>query len=284
MSSIQRFTAGSWSEALELLYQDSWAEDIGRFRSPFVFRGVADATWPLETSLMRLGGPYPQLERHLLRNFVKYAHGQVSDRDSTWFWLTLGQHHGLPTRLLDWTHSPLAGLHFATSNLDHFDRDGAVWIVDYAKLNTQTPQLLADALEAEGCQIFTTEMLTELESPQRSQRSANLVQTEMNITSLDDFDALSEEDFLIFFEPPSLDDRVVNQFALFSVMSNVSRPVDDFLAQHPECARVVVIPSQLKPEIRDKLDLANINERVLFPGLDGLSSWLRRHYSTFPRA
>jgi len=44
-------------------------------------------------------------------------------------------------------------------------------------------------------------------------------------------------------------------------------------------ARKIIIPASLKWEVRDKLDQANINERVLFPGLDGLSRWLKRHYS-----
>ncbi|HDI59682.1 MAG TPA: FRG domain-containing protein, partial [Desulfobacteraceae bacterium] len=52
-----------------------------------------------------------------------------------------------------------------------------------------------------------------------------------------------------------------------------------WLCQYPRICRRIVIPAALKWEIRDKLDQAGITERVLFPGLDGLSCWLKRHYS-----
>ena len=55
--------------------------------------------------------------------------------------------------------------------------------------------------------------------------------------------------------------------------------LSDWLSHHPELFRKIIIPAHLKREIRDKLDQANINERMLFPGLDGLSQWLTRYYS-----
>ena len=61
-------------------------------------------------------------------------------------------------------------------------------------------------------------------------------------------------------------------------MSSPSAHLDEWLGQHPELRRKVRVPAKLKWEIRDNLDQANINERVLFPGLDGLSRWLARYY------
>ena len=61
-------------------------------------------------------------------------------------------------------------------------------------------------------------------------------------------------------------------------MSSPTATLDVWLEEHPELCRRVLIPAALKWEIRDKLDQANVNERVLFPGLDGLSRWLARYY------
>jgi len=96
--------------------------------------------------------------------------------------------------------------------------------------------------------------------------------------SLHEFDRLSRTPFVLFLEPPSLDPRIVNQFALFSLMSSADASLAEWLEAHPDLAQRIVIRAALKWEIRDKLDQANVNERVLFPGLDGLSAWLTRYY------
>jgi hypothetical protein len=96
--------------------------------------------------------------------------------------------------------------------------------------------------------------------------------------TLEAFDRLAPRPFVVFLEPPSLDRRIANQFALFSLMSSPEARLDHWIAGHGTMARRIVIPASLKWEVRDKLDQANINERVLFPGLDGLSRWLTRYY------
>jgi hypothetical protein len=249
----------SWSDLQEQLFAESWKEELGLFRSDFAFRGCSHATADLRSSLSRLGGDAEELERHLLRNFRKYAARDAVPIDSPWNWLALGQHHGLPTRLLDWTYSPYVALHFATYNLEPFDRDGAVWMVDYVQLHQLLPRRLRESLDEEGANVFSTEMLGEA------------------VTDLPDLTRLGQ-DFVLFVEPPSFDERIVNQYALFSLMSRPETALDDWLGEHPDMWRKLVIPADLKWEIRDKLDQANITDRVLFPGLDGLSRWLARHY------
>lgn len=253
--------AESWVDLQERLFEGSWREALGRHRSPFAFRGMARCDYGLKTSLMRLGGDFAEHEGHLLRNFRKYAHRDSVREDSAWNWMALAQHHGLPTRLLDWTFSPFVALHIATEDPAQFDADGVVWCVDYVRANRHLPRALREVLDAEGSDVFTVEMLA---------RAA---------PTLREFDGLGPEAFVVFLEPPSMDDRIVNQFALFALMSGPTARLDRWLERRPDLARRVVIPASLKWEVRDKLDQANITERVLYPGLDGLSRWLRRYYS-----
>jgi len=258
---VTEIIAESWNHLQELIFEDSWSEDIGRFRSRYAFRGLSDCSYRLETTLMRMGGDFAALERHLMRNFIKYAHRNVAQGDSVWHWVSVAQHYGLPTRLLDWTYSPLIAMHFATANIEKIQIDGAIWAVNYLKLHRLIPLDLKNELDLEGANVFTVKMLSE------------------KVASFKELEELSQSAFALFFEPPSMDDRIVNQYALFSVMSNPHNTFDSLLNEHTEIWRKIIIPAKLKWEVRDKLDQANITERVLFPGLDGLSKWLKRHYS-----
>jgi hypothetical protein len=250
-----------WLALQEALFAGSWNEKLGRFRPSLAFRGVPDVEHDLSTSLNRRGGEFAPHEKDLLRAFRKYSRGVSQPCETLWDWLALAQHHGLPTRLLDWTFSPYVALHFLTEDPELYDVDGAVWCVDYRETNRLLPKPLREELEKEGADVFTAEMLAEVAS------------------ELHAFDRLTKRPFVLFFEPPSLDERIVNQFALFSVMNGPLLRLDTFLESQERGVRRLIIPASLKWEVRDKLDQANLTERVLFPGLDGLSRWLRRYYS-----
>lgn len=251
----------SWTQLVDEVYHDAWKPEMERFRSDYAFRGLSDCRYRLENSFLRNCGERPELEYHILRNFRKYARTSEPNLTNTQLRsLVLAQHHGLPTRLLDWTYSPFIAMHFATSNTEHFDIDGVIWQVDFVQVNQLVPEPLKALLCLEKCNAFTVEML------------------ESEFSNLVKFDETIGEGNVLFFEPPSLDDRIVNQFALFSIMTDAISILDNWLIKHPEVYRRLIIPAELKWEIRDKLDQANITERVLFPGLDGLASWLKRHY------
>ena len=252
--------ATSWTDLQERLFEGSWNPEIERFRPKAAYRGLSSAGYLLESTLQRMRGEYVHVERHLLRNFKKYAHRNIVPQDSTWHWLAVGKHYGLPTRLLDWTHSPFVAMHFATSNIEKMHEDGVIWIVDYARAHELLPAGLKAQLRSEGASLFTTELLAK------------------TVRSLDEL-AEPGGDFVVFFEPPSIDDRIVNQFALFSLLPDPRTILDTWLEKHPDVWRKIIIPAGLKWEIRDKLDQANITERVVFPGMDGLTRWLKRQYS-----
>jgi hypothetical protein len=168
---------------------------------------------------------------------------------------------------LDWTLSPKVALHFATAEENFYSKDAAIWRINIPEVKKLLPDDLRDVLYHASADLFSVEML------------------ESNIPTLENLDAWRPgEPFIIFFEPPSLDARIINQGAILSVMPGPRLILTEFLKEHPMLYDRVIIPKELKWEIRDKLDQDNVTERMLFPGLDGLSRWLKRYYGAGPNA
>jgi hypothetical protein len=268
----------------KLLFKNSFNSEKNKHISPYVFRGLDWAGWRLTTKLTRLTGedyskstasPDEQRTREdaIIRNFRKYAQIGASDQMNFWHWLALGQHYGLATRLMDWTYSPLVALHFATKDKELRNKDGVVWTVNYLDAhgkrsprqpNHRLPGRLCELLKEQKGDLFTVDTL-----------SKRVKGKEV----FEDFKKFDKQGtFVLFFEPPSFDQRIVNQFAVFSVASRRDLPIDEWLERGRVKCRRIIIPSNLKAEIREKLDQCNVSERTLFPGLDGICSWLNRHY------
>src|SRR5882757_4728565 len=200
-----------WSDLNEALFSNTWDPSIKRFRSTFAYRGVNVHDYPLSNGLMRLGKPYPTLEENLIKQFKKYAHDNVVERDTEWHWLSIAQHHGLPTRLLDWTYSPFVALHFATSSVKDFGQDAAIWKVNYAEAHDLLQNNHLKILKKFGSNIFSIDALAK---------------SIKNLKELSDLHA-NDFDVAVFFEPPAIDERIVNQFAYFSALSDPYLSMDD---------------------------------------------------------
>ena len=239
----------------KIIWDQQYQSTLMRNRSPYLYRGLPNSNYHLVTSLRRnCKEKKNDIELAILRNFVKYA--ALEDpalKTSIWRQMIVGQHHGLPSRLLDWTYSVLIALHFATSgeNLDDMSKNDAVlWQIDILEMNKRLPKNYQTTLKNESAFLMTVDMM----------------------------DSLTRGG-----KPPSIDQRIIGQYSYFSIIpSRIENLQDDtgietFLDETQNTVKYI-ISTDLKWRIRDMLDQMNINERILFPGLDGITSWMKRHY------
>lgn len=262
---IKEIRIKSMAEFLTMV-ADQKKDANDRYRGYYLYRGLPDSSYKLQTSLQRNCGNKlkGQLEKGLLRNFAKYtATEQMKTEESIWRNMMLGQHHGLPTRLLDWTHSPFMALHFAVENDNFGDIDKAdcvVWRIDASEINSKLPEPFQNEMRVVGGKIFSIDMINHVAD------------------TVEEYDALVGDKSMAILEPPSIDPRMVSQYAFFSIVPNDINDIEKFLDDNTQETVKYIIPKELKWQIRDFLDESNISERSVYPGLDGVCKWLARHY------
>jgi FRG domain-containing protein len=105
----------------------------GAGKRPLWYRGQSKREWGLLPSLARVAKGIeaePTVIKRFKQNALPFLERPPT---SEWEWLFLMQHHGAPTRLLDWSEYPLAALYFAVT--EHPDQDACLWCLDPVSLN-----------------------------------------------------------------------------------------------------------------------------------------------------
>src|ERR1035437_9848006 len=131
----KQYRLESWDDFLKII--------TGSPYSNWAFRGHRKEDWPLASALSRYfrnfhidRRAWPQQEGRILRIFKRKAHQFLEkppDLDDDFQWLALMQHHGAPTRLLDFTWSPYVAAFFA---LERTLADGVVWAMNPARIDS----------------------------------------------------------------------------------------------------------------------------------------------------
>ena len=222
------------------------------------FRGQTDTSWGLVPRIWRKQySDANEAEMRLEFESVGHPLTVLGTAHDKWHWYFLMQHYGAPTRLLDWTVNPLVALYFAVR--DATEDDGAVWVVDPWRWNrSHVKNLYGPAV---GGWRETEGYLLDLEESFDTDKNENQ----------------TTKKWPVAIEPSHIDRRIAAQgskFVLFGTRKDMTRsPAINRPRREPGKHAVldkIAVPNQIAQKLRAELNQIGINERAMFPDLEGL--------------
>lgn len=234
----------TWDAFLKLIAEQPY--------SNWAFRGERDQRWPLYSSLSRYlrnfrvaPAAWTRQEGRIVRVFKRKAHQfleQPPEADDDFQWLALMQHHGAPTRLIDFSWSPYVAAFFA---LERTTGDGVIWALN----------------------------------PGRIDSSRALRHTRMDPRVRGNYERYflkGNHRFIWMGEPYAMNRRLIAQSGTFAVPGVLDAPLEEIIAESGQeniLAKFVLINAVRETGMRE-LYRMNITYATLFPDLDGLAKSL----------
>lgn len=267
-----------------------------RFMSNFVFRGQGNADWGLKTSLARMVERHhpnyvdkimPAIyEQQMMDEFQwkypSYEKSHIPGSEESIEWLSLMQHYGSPTRMLDFSYSMYVAMFMAIDG--SFFEKSAIWALNKHELSRK----VFDKYRVDNNTNFA--LISDLEN-YTYKKATSAINRRFVINNDED------ESFLFLTRPHLSNERINRQQGLFVIPSNIEVGFEDILkgyynasfcgkmkfddvvrlsidnnyGQHTVSVLKIEIPKQLKYSISNLLRQMNITSETMYPGLDGLA-------------
>jgi hypothetical protein len=238
----------------------------------WVFRGQEREDWPLETSIQRyaVGVPIKRAEGIAVHEFRRRAQQYINGADlplsaDILDWLALMQHHGAPTRLLDWTRSPYVGLFFALENATDPDGHSVVWAIDYYWCFEALERHFGENAD-EAIRTHAKDLAFTVTSDSGQFFRHVIAKSPLAIIPVDPYRQIERVSIQqgVFLAPGNLD-----QSFLHNLLANADGGARKYVFKY-------VISNALRPYALQRLRvLMSISRASLFPGLDGYAQSLR---------
>ena len=246
------------------------SEVDGKINQGWIFRGCEDASWSLEHSLERtcdrfnvFGDDRIRVENGMIREFKRRLHqytANIPSEDASDEWFALMQHHGAPTRLLDFTYSPYVSGYFAFERAKA-NTPVAIWAVESGWFSNQLKHI-SKKLDIEYRQYT--------ESREHYGQNFDYI-----------FRSEKPKKLLLTINPFRLNERLAYQRGVFLCPGDVSVSLVENLSTYgnlKELANhIVKYTIRTGPDNKETietltyLDTMNISRITLFPGLDGFA-------------
>lgn len=241
--SIKSRKISNLQDFLRYLFSDLDSKD-----TIYWYRGQANEKWPLLPAMAR-SKKYKNKEAIFLSRFKQNAVLLMNNHkpNNDWEWLTVMQHHGAPTRLLDWSESPLVALYFATN--PEQKTSGALWILNplmlnkHAKIRHDDPKFLPSLdFNNDVVKAYTPEQVNSSTS-----------------------ETLELDPIAII--PPHTTMRMQAQQGVFTVIHRKQIAIEDVDIDKKLHIRKYIIEHKHKTSIRKELEILGISYFQLFPEL-----------------
>lgn len=251
---------------------DQLIQSLNGLPNHYIFRGHADSSWKLESTMERVIGA--KWSGEYAKKFEEYSWNTFRSKyhiynqlehipESKLSWLSVMQHYGVPTRLLDFTESPYVALYFALEAYNPLTKlDFAIYAIDYKKIMD-----------------YSISYIHEFDKDFEYNKSK--VQDKKDQI----FDIVDQKSYDILWvtEPLKLNARIDRQAGTFLISGNREKTIESIISNglYKECIIKFVIKNHLYENVYALLRKMNINSKSIYGDLSGLAKAIKMELQVY---